>query len=169
MKLILFLTLFSNFFVLGQDNDLLKEGSVRVVQLIRQENSTRRYPDALPSLLKMLNEQSTARFDIDNSTLANSQAIYDSLMNYDVFFIKGGNQWDYYNTWNDTKVEDAIHDKFNQGGVIMGTSAGMAILSEVIFTAENGTVYPDDALTDPYNWIDIALDDDFLGIFHIKN
>ena len=65
MKLILFLTLFSNFFVLGQDNDLLKEGSVRVVQLIRQENSTRRYPDALPSLLKMLNEQSTARFDID--------------------------------------------------------------------------------------------------------
>lgn len=68
MKLILlfiFLSLFSNFFVLGQDNYLLKEGSVRVVQLIRQENTTRRYPDALPSLLKMLNEQSTARFDID--------------------------------------------------------------------------------------------------------
>jgi hypothetical protein len=41
------------------------EGSVRIIQLLRQENSVRRYPDALPSLLKMLNEQSSARFDTD--------------------------------------------------------------------------------------------------------
>ena len=33
------------------------QGSVRIVQLLRQENSIRRYPDALPSLLKMMNEQ----------------------------------------------------------------------------------------------------------------
>ena len=119
----------------------------------------------IPEYFMDLGASDTARFDIDNITLANAQATYDSLMNYDVFFIKGGDQWDYYSTWKNTKVEDAITDKFNQGGVIMGTSAGMAILSEVIFTAENGSVYPDEALTDPYNWIDIALDDDFLGIF----
>ena len=74
MKLILlliFLSPFPSFFVLGQDNTLSKEGSVRVVQLIRQENTTRRYPDALPSLLKMLNEQSTARFDIDPLFITN--------------------------------------------------------------------------------------------------
>jgi hypothetical protein len=41
------------------------EGSVRIVQLLRQENSIRRYPDALPSLLKMMNEQTNARFDTD--------------------------------------------------------------------------------------------------------
>tara|TARA_B110000240_G_scaffold98849_1_gene111980 strand:+ start:203 stop:2029 length:1827 start_codon:yes stop_codon:yes gene_type:complete len=111
-----------------------------------------------------LGASDTARFDIDNLTLANAQATYDSLMNYDVFFIKGGNQWYYYSTWENTKVEDAISDKFNQGGVIMGTSAGMAILSEVIFTAENGSVYPDDAMTDENN-PDITLKDDFLSIF----
>jgi len=74
MKLILlliFLSPFPSFFVLGQDNTFSKEGSVRVVQLIRQENTTRRYPDALPSLLKMLNEQSTARFDIDPLFITN--------------------------------------------------------------------------------------------------
>ena len=111
-----------------------------------------------------LGASDTAKFDIDNLTLANSQATYDSLMNYDVFFIKGGDQWDYYNTWKNTKVEDAITDKFNQGGVIMGTSAGMAILSKLIFTAENGSVYPDDAMTDE-NDPDITLADDFLNIF----
>ena len=42
-----------------------EDGSIRVVQLLRQENTVRRYPDALPSLLKMLNEQSNAKFDTD--------------------------------------------------------------------------------------------------------
>ncbi len=139
----------------------LNQSQNRKVAVIYYSSST----SWIPEYFMDLGASDTARFDIDNSTLANSQAIYDSLMQYDVFFIKGGNQWNYYNTWNNTKVEDAITDKFNQGGVIMGTSAGMAILSEVIFTAENGSIYPDEALTDPYNWIDIALDDDFLGIF----
>ena len=74
MKLILlfiFLSPFSSFFVFVHDNAFFKEGSVRVVQLVRQENTTRRYPDALPSLLKMLNEQSTARFDIDPLFITN--------------------------------------------------------------------------------------------------
>ncbi len=121
----------------------------------------------IPEYFMDLGASDTARFDIDNLTLANSQATYDSLMNYDVFFIKGGNQWDYYNTWKGSKVEDAITDKFNQGGVIMGTSAGMAILSDVIFSAENGTVYPDEATANgvpDYN-IKSMLEYDFLNIF----
>jgi len=138
----------------------LDQSQNRKVAVIYYSSST----SWIPNYFIDLGAADTARFDIDNSTLANSQAIYDSLMNYDVFFIKGGDQWDYYNTWNDTKVEDAIHDKFNQGGVIMGTSAGIAILSEVIFTAENGSVYPDEAMTDENN-PDITLKDDFLSIF----
>ena len=35
------------------------------MQLMRVDNGTKRYPDALPSLLKMMNEQTTARFDTD--------------------------------------------------------------------------------------------------------
>lgn len=55
----------SSSLVFSQSPSQSNEGSVRIVQLLRQENSIRRYPDALPSLLKMLNEQSNARFDTD--------------------------------------------------------------------------------------------------------
>ena len=68
MRVLFFLFILLNFIKLrgvekeGKQRD---EGSVRIIQLLRQENSVRRYPDALPSLLKMLNEQSSARFDTD--------------------------------------------------------------------------------------------------------
>ena len=55
----------SSSLVFSQSPSQSNEGSVRIVQLLRQENSIRRYPDALPSLLKMLNEQSNASFDTD--------------------------------------------------------------------------------------------------------
>jgi len=138
----------------------LNQSQNRKVAVIYYSTST----SWIPEYFMDLGASDTARFDIDNLTLANSQATYDSLMNYDVFFIKGGNQWNYYNTWKGTRVEDAITDKFNQGGVIMGTSAGIAILSEYIFTAENGTVYPDEGLED-YNNPNITIENDFLNIF----
>ncbi len=49
------------------------------------------------------------------------------------------------------------------GGVIGGTSAGLHILSEVLFTAQNGTVYPEEALEDPFNQY-MTLEDDFLNL-----
>jgi hypothetical protein len=55
----------SESFLNGQASSQSKDGSVRIVQLLRQENSIRRYPDALPSLLKMMNEQTNAHFDTD--------------------------------------------------------------------------------------------------------
>ena len=42
-----------------------RDGSVRIVQLLKDESAIRRYPDALPSLLKMMNEQTNASFDTD--------------------------------------------------------------------------------------------------------
>lgn len=39
--------------------------AIRVVQLLKNDSVFRRYPDALPSLLKHLNEKSTAHFDPD--------------------------------------------------------------------------------------------------------
>ena len=141
----------------------LDQSQNRKVAVIYYSSST----SWIPEYFMDLGASDTARFDIDNLTLANAQATYDSLMNYDVFFIKGGNQWDYYSTWKNTKVEDAITDKFNQGGVIMGTSAGMAILSDVIFSAENGSIYPDFALSQntPNYDIKMVLEDDFLDFF----
>ena len=42
-----------------------KKDAIRVIQLLKNDSVYRRYPDALPSLLKHVNEKTTAHFDPD--------------------------------------------------------------------------------------------------------
>lgn len=84
------------------------------------------------------------------------EACYDSFVinkirNAEALFIAGGDQWDYVRLWKDTPVEDAIHYVSDKGAPVGGTSAGLAILGEFVFSAEHGTIYSDDALKNPYN------------------
>lgn len=103
-------------------------------------------------------------FKINTPTIANAQETYDSLLTYDVIFLKGGDQYNYYDTWKNTLTQQAFQAVFDNGGVICGTSAGLAVMSEVLFTAQNGTVYPDEMLEDPFNQY-AHLADDFLQLF----
>lgn len=73
------------------------------------------------------------------------------IKNAEALFIAGGDQWDYISMWKDTPVEDAIHYVLGKGAPVGGTSAGLAVLSEFAFSAENDTVESDDALKNPYN------------------
>lgn len=98
---------------------------------------------------------------LNSRALADQQETYDLLMTYDVFFFKGGDQSYYYNYFKGTKTQKAIVDKFNSGGVISGTSAGMAILSNVIYAALGSALYPDDVLQN-FKDSDITLRNDFL-------
>jgi len=99
-------------------------------------------------------------FAIDTRILADSQATYDTLVSYDVIFFRGGDQWEYYNLYRNTKLQDAVNYKFGQGGCIGGTSAGMHILSSIVYTAENGTVYPYECIENPNNQY-LTLENDF--------
>lgn len=101
---------------------------------------------------------------IASQAAANEQAVYDAMVKAEALFIAGGNQWDYVNYWKNTLVEDAIHYLVNEKGVtIGGTSAGLAVLGEVAYTAENNTVWSSEALNDPYHFR-VTLDNDFLHI-----
>jgi cyanophycinase len=102
-------------------------------------------------------------FVIPNSATANSQNIYDSLITYDVIFLRGGDQYDYYSEYKGTLTEDAITEVFQTGGVIGGTSAGLHVLSEVDFIARYGTVYPEEALENPLNQY-MTLANDFMDL-----
>lgn len=52
--------------ILAQDSQpLVPEDGLRVMQLMKNPSGVRRYPDALPSLLTMMNEQTWAKFDTD--------------------------------------------------------------------------------------------------------
>jgi cyanophycinase len=130
------------------------------VVLISFNNETNWLPDYF---LNHLGALEAKNIRIHSAVLADAQATYDSLMSYDVLFLKGGDQYNYYNTYKGTKTAQALQDKFNQGGVICGTSAGLAVMSEVVFTAANGTVYPDECLENPNNSY-VQLANDFLSL-----
>jgi cyanophycinase-like exopeptidase len=101
---------------------------------------------------------------IKTRTAASNDFVLDKIRNAEALFIAGGDQYDYVKYWKGTPVEDAIHYLANIRKVpIGGTSAGLAILGEFLFPAQNGTVYSDDALADPYNRR-VILDRDFLTL-----
>ena len=66
-------------------------------------------------------------------------------------FMAGGDQADYLANWENTQLSHALQEAHDQGAALGGTSAGAAVMGEFIFSAENGTVYSDEALQDPYN------------------
>jgi len=117
-------------------------------------------PQWLPDYFEKLGAEYARNFIINNRDSSESQILYDTLMNYDVFFFKGGDQSNYYETYINSKVTDAINAKYTEGGVIGGTSAGMAILSGIVYTAEESSVFPDEIMRD-VNSSNITLKDDF--------
>jgi cyanophycinase-like exopeptidase len=63
---------------------------------------------------------SATNFNISTLEVSNSQSAYDNLMAHDVIFIKGGDQFNYYQAYKGTKTQQAIEDKYQDGGVICG-------------------------------------------------
>lgn len=125
------------------------------------------YSDAdnwLPDYFVSLGASEAVNIRIDSRDLANQATMLDSLNQYDALFFKGGDQSRYYDYYKNTAVQTAIEEIYNRGGVIGGTSAGMAILSGVMFTAAEGSAYPYDALSD-INSQYITLENDFLSFY----
>ena len=101
---------------------------------------------------------------ISSQVQANNQEVYDAMIKAEALFIAGGDQWNYINYWRNTLVHDALNYLINEKGVtIGGTSAGLAVLGEVVYTAQSGTVWSTEALNDPYHFR-VTLANDFLNI-----
>lgn len=97
-----------------------------------------------------LNSVETIKFD--SAAAANDPYVIERLSGAEAIWIAGGDQSDYVDYWRDTPVEDAINNLLNQkGGAVGGTSAGMAILSQAYFSAQNGSITSDEALANPFD------------------
>jgi cyanophycinase len=120
--------------------------------------------DWLPNYFIELGANEAVNIKIDSRELANEAIMLDSLTQYDALFFKGGDQSRYYDYYKNTRVQEAVESIYNGGGVIGGTSAGMAILSGVMFPASNGSAFPYDALTD-INSEFMTLENDFLSFY----
>lgn len=86
----------------------------------------------------------------------------------EAIFFAGGDQADYVDRIKGTLLEDAVHAAVARGVPIGGTSAGLAILGDFLFSATRGTVTSPDALADPYARR-VALDRDFLVMPQLGN
>jgi cyanophycinase len=73
-------------------------------------------------------------FYIENRSQANSDSVVSRLSQYSGFFFGGGNQNRLTKIFLDTKTLKLFHQKYEEGAVIGGTSAGAAIMSEVMIT-----------------------------------
>jgi len=101
---------------------------------------------------------------IPSVTAANDPFVIAKIQNAEALWIAGGDQSDYTKFWKGTPVEDAIHYVANvKHAPVGGTSAGLAILGQFVYTGAAGSVTSSQAVANPYNKY-VTLDRDFLTI-----
>ena len=87
---------------------------------------------------------------VDSRALAEDPYVTWQLDRAEGIFIAGGDQAVYLSQWEGTALHGALERALGRGAIVGGTSAGCAILGRFVFSAAQGTVYSDEALSDPY-------------------
>lgn len=70
---------------------------------------------------------------VDTRNKANENYVDWVIRSAEFVFVAGGDQSDYLNQWSGTKVQSALQHVFDKGGVIGGTSAGMALMADSVY------------------------------------
>lgn len=128
------------------------------------------YNAYVDSLCRM---NSVATLIIPSREAANQPRVAEIIQQAEVVFIAGGDQARYINWWQHTPVEDALNAHLAAGKPLGGTSAGLAVMGEYIYSAQGDA--PDDpdlrsaqALADPY-FSRVTVRRDFLKIDLLRN
>lgn len=118
-----------------------------------------------PYILGLCGCDSVETIVFKNKNASSDPFVLQRIRNAEALFIAGGDQSDYVNLWKNTPVEAAINDLANVKKVpIGGTSAGMAIMSEFLYSAmTNSSLTSAEGLADPFHK-DLTLDRDFLAL-----
>ena len=95
--------------------------------------------------------------------------VIETIRNAEAVFIAGGDQSNYIRYWKDTPVEDAINFVAAKPAPVGGTSAGMAVLGEYVYSAESKeSLTSAQALANPYV-VDLTLARGFLALRGLEN
>jgi len=111
---------------------------------------------------------SVATLIIPDRASSTNQFVIDTITHASAIFIAGGDHARYINFWARTPVEDALRDAVVRGIPIGGTSAGLAVLGQYIYSAQNDRpddkdLSSDEALADPF-YRQVVIAPDLLGI-----
>lgn len=109
-------------------------------------------------------ENSVATLIIPNASAANDPDVASIVQHAEAIWIAGGDQSNYINYWTGTPVQSILNALIAQGVPIGGTSAGMNVLSQFVYTAlASQGATSSQSLADPYNKY-ISLGQNFVNI-----
>ena len=110
------------------------------------------------------NANSVATLIIPSTAGANDPFVISTIQKAEAIWIAGGDQSNYINFWKGTPVQTNLNAAIQRGVPIGGTSAGMNVLTQFIYSALlTQGVTSSQALADPYTRY-ITLDRDFMNI-----
>lgn len=116
-----------------------------------------------PYLQGICSLNSVATLIIPDAAAAHDPFVAETIREAEAVFISGGDQSNYIKYWQHTPVQDAINDKIKSGAPIGGTSAGLAVLSQFVFTALNDSAVSKQVLADPYDKT-VTIGDNFIHL-----
>ncbi|MDP4535720.1 cyanophycinase [Alkalimonas collagenimarina] len=73
---------------------------------------------------------------VDSRDKANTEYVDWAIRSAEFIWFAGGDQSEYIRYWQGTAVQDALHYAYQKGAIIGGTSAGNAILGELVYNPD---------------------------------
>ena len=111
---------------------------------------------------------SVATLIISSAKAANDLSVRQTIANAEVVWIAGGDQSNYITEWTGTPVQDALNQHVAAGRPIGGTSAGLAVLTQFVYSALGSQgITSADALADPYDKYN-TFARDFVYVPHLQ-
>lgn len=107
--------------------------------------------DSYGAYLKGLGADSVETFVFSSREGAAAPAVLSAVAAAEVIWIDGGDQSKYVALWDATPLQTAVNARLAQGAAIGGTSAGMAVLGDLVYSATNGSAQSNAVLANPYN------------------
>src|SRR5580658_868231 len=111
--------------------------------------------DYNPCVAVLCKLNSVATLIIPSREAAQERRVAEIIGQAEAIFIAGGDQSRYVNFWKGTPVEDAINAHAAAGKPVGGTSAGLAVLGQFVYSAledkaDDADLRSRDVLADPY-------------------
>ncbi|MFN0107080.1 MAG: cyanophycinase [Bryobacteraceae bacterium] len=103
-----------------------------------------------PYVWALGNVDSVETFVIKTSAAASDPFILKRVRKAEAVFIAGGDQSDYMRLWSGTPLQTAMQEA-SARIPFGGTSAGLAVLGQWVYTGQRGSVTSDQALRNPYH------------------
>jgi cyanophycinase len=116
-----------------------------------------------PYIYEMGGVRSVETIVVPSRAAASDPFVLQRIRGAEALFIAGGDQSDYIKYWKDTPLEGALQELANRNVPLGGTSAGLAVLGQFIYSGMNQSVTSAEALANPYDK-NVTLDRDFLTL-----